>query len=33
LKNVQHSLYGFAFRSTPPFHHHFAIHPVLFILS
>ncbi len=22
LKNVQHSLYGFAFRSTPPFHRH-----------
>ncbi len=32
LKNVQHSLNSFAFRSTPPFHHHFAIHPVLFIL-
>jgi hypothetical protein len=33
LKNVQHSLNGFAFRSTPPFHHHSIIHPVLFILQ
>jgi hypothetical protein len=33
IKNVQHSLNnGFAFRSTPPFHCHFIIHPVLFIL-
>ena len=32
LKNVQHSLNGFAFRSTPPFHRHSIIHPVLFIL-
>jgi hypothetical protein len=29
---VQHSLNNrFAFRSTPPFHRHFIIHPVLFI--
>ncbi len=26
------SILGFAFRSTPLFHHHFIIHPVLFIL-
>jgi hypothetical protein len=26
------STLGFALRSTPPFHHHFIIHPVLFIL-
>jgi hypothetical protein len=25
------SILGFAFRSTPLFHHHFIIHPVLFI--
>jgi hypothetical protein len=33
IKNVQHTLsVGFAHRSAPPFHHHFIIHPVLFIL-
>jgi hypothetical protein len=26
------SILGFALRSTSPFHHHFIIHPVLFIL-
>jgi hypothetical protein len=32
VKNVQHFLNNFAIRSTPPFHRHFIIHPVLFIL-